>query len=124
MTYDGRSEATDKNFWSEKSYQDFSLIVDWRPARKPEGVPLPMILPGGDAALDVAALQAVLGTKLDKPGEWHRFHITRQAGMLAIKLDGQLLLANLKVSDVRGPFALRHTDAGGSFANIFVKELK
>src|SRR5688572_4714014 len=30
LDYDGKSEAADKVLWSEKSFRDFELIVDWR----------------------------------------------------------------------------------------------
>lgn len=30
LKYDGKSEAKDKNLWSEKSYKDFTLVFDWR----------------------------------------------------------------------------------------------
>lgn len=126
LLYDGKSEAADKNLWSEKSFKDFSLVVDWRPSKTPASVPLPVILPGGDAALDAEKLRAAIAPKLAtrKPGQWHRFLITRKAGALSVTLDGQLLDENLKTSGERGPFALRHDDAGESFASIFVKELK
>ena len=28
--YDGKSEAADKNLWTEKEYGDFVLVCDWR----------------------------------------------------------------------------------------------
>lgn len=30
LVYDGKATGDDKNLWSEKSYKDFQLIVDWR----------------------------------------------------------------------------------------------
>lgn len=50
LDYDGKSEAPDKNLWTEKEYGDFELIVDWRFTRAPESKPVPVILPSGDYA--------------------------------------------------------------------------
>jgi hypothetical protein len=50
LDYDGKSDAQDKNLWSEKEYGDFILIVDWRFTRKPETKQLPVILPDGNYA--------------------------------------------------------------------------
>jgi len=50
LDYDGKSEAQEKDLWTEKEYGDFELIVDWRFTRKPEIKPAPVILPSGDYA--------------------------------------------------------------------------
>ena len=42
-----KSEAADKNLWTEKEYGDFELIVDWRFSRKPEPKKVPLILLSG-----------------------------------------------------------------------------
>jgi len=52
LAYDGKSEATDKNLWTEKDFGDFVLIADWRFPRKPEMKQVPVILPNGDYAVD------------------------------------------------------------------------
>ncbi len=52
LVYDGKSEAQDKNLWTEKEYGDFTLICDWRWTRKPVPQPLPVILPNGEQAVD------------------------------------------------------------------------
>ena len=53
LAYDGKSEASDKNLWTEKEYGDFILVCDWRwTTPKPEFKPLPVILPSGEAAVD------------------------------------------------------------------------
>jgi hypothetical protein len=53
LTYDGKSEASDKNLWTEKEYGDFVLICDWRwPTSKPAIKPLPVLLPNGEPAVD------------------------------------------------------------------------
>jgi hypothetical protein len=127
LNYDGKSEAADKNLWSQNALADFSLVVDWRPTKLPDGVPLPVILPGGDESLDAAPLRAALAPKLEarRSGQWHRFLITRKGERLSITVDGQALVENMAVkSTARGPFALRHDGAPAGFASVFVKELK
>jgi len=52
LDYDGKSEAEDKNLWSEKSFRDFQLIVDWRFTAKPQTRSVPVILPNGDYAVN------------------------------------------------------------------------
>ena len=52
LSYDGRSEAADKNLWSEREYGDFQLICDWRWTRKPVDTPCPVVLPSGEVATD------------------------------------------------------------------------
>jgi Domain of Unknown Function (DUF1080) len=57
LSYDGKSEAKDKDLWTEKSYGDFELVCDWRfpaPAKK---LKRPVILPNGEVATDDAGKQ-------------------------------------------------------------------
>ena len=35
LSYDGKSQAKDKDLWSEKTYSDFVLVADWRLPAKP-----------------------------------------------------------------------------------------
>jgi hypothetical protein len=54
IDYDARSEAKgDKTLWSEKSFRDFVLRVDWRLKKEP-GIrhPVPVIAPNGDEMKD------------------------------------------------------------------------
>src|SRR5438132_1739920 len=50
MDYDARSEGKgDKCLWSEKSYRDFVLRIDWKLKKEPGFVhKIPVILPNGD----------------------------------------------------------------------------
>ena len=48
LDYDGKSEARDKDLWSEKEYKDFILIVDWRFPGKPQARDVPVVLPDGN----------------------------------------------------------------------------
>jgi len=52
LKYDGKSEAKDKNLWTEKEYGDFEMICDWRLNGKPTKMKRPLILPNGDYATD------------------------------------------------------------------------
>jgi hypothetical protein len=52
LDYDGKSEAEDKNLWSEKEYGDFVMICDWRWSGKPQKRKRPVILPSGEYDLD------------------------------------------------------------------------
>jgi hypothetical protein len=52
LSYDGKSEAKDKNLWTEKEYGDFVLICDWRLTAKPQKVRRPVILPTGEYAME------------------------------------------------------------------------
>lgn len=52
LDYDGKSEAADKNLWSEKEYGDFVLICDWRFSGKAEKKKRPVILPNGEYETD------------------------------------------------------------------------
>lgn len=57
LDYDGKSDAEDKNLWSEKEYGNFVLMCDWRLPGKPQKMKRPVILPTGDYALDDAGNQ-------------------------------------------------------------------
>lgn len=66
LDYDGKSEAEgeDKHLWSEKSYRNFVLIVDWRFPKAIDVRPMPVILPNGDQAKDKN------GEAVSIPVEW------------------------------------------------------
>jgi hypothetical protein len=52
LAYDGKSEAKDKNLWTEKEYGDFTFVCDWRLTAKPKKMKRPVILASGDYATD------------------------------------------------------------------------
>ena len=54
LDYDGKSEATgdDRNLWSERSFKDFVLIVDWRLPGKARIDSVPVVLPDGSTLKD------------------------------------------------------------------------
>ncbi|HIJ51698.1 MAG TPA: DUF1080 domain-containing protein [Planctomycetes bacterium] len=52
LDYDGKSEAQDKNLWTQEEFGNFTLIVDWRLPAKPKNEAVPVILPDGSQAAD------------------------------------------------------------------------
>lgn len=50
LDYDGKSEAEDKNLWTEEAFGNFILIVDWRLPDEPKIKNAPVILPDGSEA--------------------------------------------------------------------------
>ena len=52
LDYDGKSEAGDKNLWTEQEFGNFALIVDWRLPAKPKIDNAPVVLPDGSEAAD------------------------------------------------------------------------
>ena len=53
LTYDGKATGEDKHLWSEKSYEDFELIVDWRwNGDYGHTTERPFVLPDGTHALN------------------------------------------------------------------------
>jgi hypothetical protein len=50
LAYDGKSEAKQKDLFTDKDYGDFILVVDWRLPGKPVPRPRPVVLPNGDDA--------------------------------------------------------------------------
>jgi hypothetical protein len=53
LDYDGKSQAEDKNLWTEKDFGDFILIVDWRLPDKARIDNVPVVLPDGSESTDV-----------------------------------------------------------------------
>ncbi len=52
LDYDGKSEAQDKNLWTQEEFGDFSLIVDWRLPDEPGIENVPVVLPDGSEAVN------------------------------------------------------------------------
>lgn len=67
IRYNGKSEAADKNLWSEKEYGDFMLICDWRLTGKPKKTQRPVILANGDYDLDADGKQKMV--EVDDAGD-------------------------------------------------------
>ena len=52
LDYDGKSEAGDKNLWTQEAFGNFTLIVDWRLPAESGTEPVPVIKPDGSQATD------------------------------------------------------------------------
>ena len=52
LNYDGKSEAKDKNLWTQEEFGNFILIVDWRLPAEPGTEQVPVILADGSEATD------------------------------------------------------------------------
>ncbi len=52
LDYDGKSEAGDKNLWTQQEFGNFTLIVDWRLPAEPKIDNVPVVLPDGSEATD------------------------------------------------------------------------
>ena len=50
LDYDGKSEASDTNLWTQEAFGDFILIVDWRLPAEPGTEQVPVIGPDGSQA--------------------------------------------------------------------------
>lgn len=50
LSYDGKSEAKEKDLWTDREFGDFRMIVDWRLPGKPVPKPRAVVLPNGDEA--------------------------------------------------------------------------
>jgi hypothetical protein len=50
LDYDGKSQAQDKNLWTQEDFGNFTLIIDWRFPAKPTKMDVPVILPDGTQA--------------------------------------------------------------------------
>ncbi len=63
IDYDARSEAKgDKNLWTEKSYGDFVLKLDWRIKETSGHYPVPTVLPDGSHKLDANGKEIITPT--------------------------------------------------------------
>ena len=52
LDYDGKSEAQDKNLWTQDEFENFTLIVDWKLPAETGTEQVPVILPDGSQATD------------------------------------------------------------------------
>ena len=63
LDYDGKSEAGDKNLWTEQEFGNFTLIVDWRLPEKPKVVNRPVISPDGSEATEPNGSQSTVAVQ-------------------------------------------------------------
>jgi hypothetical protein len=127
LAYDGKSEAADKSLWSEHTYRDFVLIVDWRFAVDPAKHRKP-VSPGGVALRGVAtgAGEFPASAPANPPGAWNRTVYMVKGNRLTVTTNGHKTTDDAEIPGLppEGRIALRHTDTPMEFANLFVRELK
>ena len=147
LEYDGQREVEDINLWSEKSYRDFVMIIDWR---LPEGTEAGGIILRGDEksqidittqpdgsggisgyrtdenyAVDVRAGVTPKGRFDHDQGRWNRFVITLSGQRLTVMLNDENVIENAILPDIpeSGPIGLAHNGAPIQFANLYIIEL-
>ena len=122
IAYDGKSEAADKDLWSEKAFGDVVLIADWR-ATTPIDV-LPIRFAGVDLPEQAStSVKGALAADTQKP-RWRRAIYTKRAGRLTLEIDGETVFRDVTVPAAkgRGRIGLRHSGTPIEFASIFVKD--
>ncbi len=123
IAYDGKSEAEDKDLWTEQAFGDAALIADWRLAKEAAGDVLPIRMEGiefpEEARASIARALAAKGAA----DRWRRALLTKRAGRVTLRIDGTSVFEDLAVpgAAARGRFALRHDGRPVEFANIFIK---
>lgn len=98
---------------TEKEYGNYELIFDWRAKEK------------GTAMWYLGAEKRKLTAQSDKPGQWHRAHITVKEGRQTVIVDNwQAPFDQMAPTRPRSPITISGTPGDRiEFANLFVKEL-
>jgi hypothetical protein len=115
LTYDGKSEAEDKNLWTDKSYGDFEMMFDVSSAK--------------GAGLRLAGKDnAVVALTVD-PGPtkgWKRVFVTRKGDSVSATLDGKEVVSNVTFGNLAasGPIGLQDRGGPAEYCNLFIRELK
>jgi acyl-CoA thioesterase-1 len=143
IKYDGKN----KDLWTEASFKDFILKVEWRlPKPGDSGIYLRGSsksqvniwcndLGSGevygyrtDKNQPEEVRQAVTPKKrADKPvGEWNAFVITMKGDRLTVVLNGEEVISNAQLpgASPEGPIALQHHGGLIEFRNILIQDLK
>lgn len=118
LDYDGKGEGAAKTLWTERSFRNFELIVDWK-------------LPGGskesseNAGIHLGGAKISFGPATDakQPGQWNRFRITKHGSDYVVRLNDKVVVEK-GVAGSNGPVGLQHDGSPIQFANIYVRELK
>ena len=122
IAYDGKSEAVDKNLWTEKAFGDVVVIADWRRS------PPTDVLPIGFAGVELpeqarGSIAKALAARPEKP-QWRRAIYTKRGGRLTLAIDGETIFQNVAVPgpDRLARIGLLHEGRPVEYANIYVKE--
>ena len=100
--------------WSEKSYGDFELVVDWR------------FQGAGERGLYIrGTTKREVALKSDKKGAWHRSILRLKGEQLTLRTN-KALVGETRFEKLpgAGPIALVGMDGPVQFRNIFIRELK
>jgi 3-keto-disaccharide hydrolase len=127
IAYDGRSDASNKDLQTQRTFADVVLIADWRwTATDSAADQLPIRIAGAELPVEARAMvtRALSARRLS--GEWRRAILTRRGGRLTLSIDGQAVFHDVPAGGTagRGPIALRHDGHPIEFASIFVRDLE
>jgi hypothetical protein len=125
IAYDGKSEAGEKDLWTEKVYGDVTIIVDWRRSETATPDSVPIRLAGVELPESAReALDRALAPRPAQKPRWRRAQITKRGGRLSLTIDGEAVFEDVPATGAAGRarFALRHDGRPVEFASIFVKE--
>jgi hypothetical protein len=125
LDYDGRSDAADKCLWSERSFRDFELIVDWKVSASAGGKDVSQESSIGIRLRRTVRVPFGPAEAAKARGQWNRLHIVMRGDQLSAQLnDKKIIDRTLTGVPAEGFIGLQHDGAPIQFANIYVKELK
>ena len=122
LAYDGKSEAADKNLWTDRAFDDVVIVADWRRGdNSPDSMPI--AIAGVEYPQHAREAMARALAPGDKP-DWHRASVAKRRGRLSVEIDGRSVLQDLALPGAasRTRIGLRHEGRPTEFANIFVRE--
>ena len=123
IAYDGKSEAEDKNLWTERTFDDVVIVADWKRGDTAADT-MPIAIAGVEFPAHARdAISRALAPTGEKP-DWHRAIVTKRRGRLTVDIDGQSVLQDLALPGgaSRTRIGLRHEGRPTEFANIFGRE--
>ena len=122
LDYDGKSETPDKTLWSERTFRDFELIVDWRmPASPTKETPQAI----SNLSLRKTVVIPLVSAEAKPRGQWNRMRVTMRGEQVVARMNDKVILEKmLPGTPMEGMVGLQHSGAPIQFANIYVRELK
>jgi len=123
LAYDGKGDAKDKPLWTEKSYGDFAMIVDWKLPKGAGAGGAGVCLRGSKEAQ--VKIGSPTGTQADRAHDgWNRLTITVKGDTCTVTSNGQPPSqgSRLEKAEPRGPIGLV-SEGPIEFGNLYVREL-